>query len=197
METLLWPEFAVGGHTRRKAVPDQGDKGSRPGVVPAGACAQERGPPCSGSDISKHSRSNRAVSAGARSPHVSAYGGTVCPRQRSVIPVTCAARRTPTCTHVTTSASHPARMSSSCQQLSAQAITRVPTDRKLGPGCWRTGVWPCATTGSASSSSRCSRPPASSSSPGAWPANCDNRFLSKSREALIRRSSPPHPFRGT
>ena len=45
METVRKPEFAVSGHTREKAMPNQCDKGSRPGVVHAGACAQERGRP--------------------------------------------------------------------------------------------------------------------------------------------------------
>src|SRR5436305_1200160 len=45
------------------------------------------------------------------------------------------------------------------------------------PGCWRTNVSPCATTGSASSSSRCSRPAVSAWLQAASFANCDNRLL--------------------
>src|SRR5689334_24903374 len=46
------------------------------------------------------------------------------------------------------------------------------------PGFWRTGASSCAMTGSASSSSPCSRPHASSWLQDAWLANCENRLLS-------------------
>ena len=45
------------------------------------------------------------------------------------------------------------------------------------PGCWRTSASPCVTTGSASSSSPCSRPPVSSWLQDASPGNSENRLL--------------------
>jgi hypothetical protein len=52
------------------------------------------------------------------------------------------------------------------------------------PGCWRTSASPSAMTGSASSSSPCSRPHASSWLQDASAANCENRFLADLGNAL-------------
>src|SRR3954467_11358665 len=46
-------------------------------------------------------------------------------------------------------------------------------------GFWRTSASLCATTASASSSSHCSKPHASSWLQDAWPTNCENRPLMK------------------
>jgi hypothetical protein len=62
------------------------------------------------------------------------------------------------------------------------------------PGCWRTSASPCATTGSASSSSPCSRPPASSWLQAASPANSENR-LSGVRPGSRRATARSWPAR--
>src|SRR3954454_19421628 len=49
------------------------------------------------------------------------------------------------------------------------------------PGSSRTTASLCATTASASSSSHCSRPHASSWLQGGWPKNCENRLLVEDR----------------
>src|SRR4051812_44908786 len=49
----------------------------------------------------------------------------------------------------------------------------------------RTSASLCATTASASSSSHCSRPHASSWLQGGWPKNCENRLLAISKKGAV------------